>query len=208
MLGPILRFTSCLVFAFFLYLTFLPAHAQLPPPGYNSPWRTADGSEKLALEFGGGWAPAVGSTRQLQTRGWDYTMGAGYNFNRHLALLGEYNFDRFTVPLQPKLSATLPISGSIHIWSVTADPKFQYFATDWVGAYVIGGGGFYRLSSDSEGATSESNDAAGINFGTGIALKISENSNAKLYAEARYVWIDNKPTPHSNYVPLTMGLRW
>jgi len=25
-------------------------------------------------------------------------MGAGYNFNRHLALLGERSFNRFTIP--------------------------------------------------------------------------------------------------------------
>jgi len=53
---------------------------------------------KLAIEFGGGWNIAADSTRTTQTCGWDYIMGAGYNFNRHLALLGERSFNRFTIP--------------------------------------------------------------------------------------------------------------
>jgi hypothetical protein len=203
-----LRSCFYLFVAAFLCVLVLPTSAQLPPPGYNSHWRTADGSEKLALEFGGGWDLATGAARESETRGWNYMMGAGYNFNRHLALLGEYGFNHFTVPLQPKLSDAIPLSGSTHIWSITADPKFQYFATDRVGAYVIGGGGFYRTSNNSDGDTGEANESGGVNFGTGIALKVSDNSDAKFYAEGRYTWIDNKPTPHTTYIPLTMGIRW
>jgi hypothetical protein len=88
-----LRSCFYLLLAAFLCVLVLPASAQLPPPGYNSHWRTADGSEKLALEFGGGWDLAMGAARQSETRGWNYMMGAGYNFNRHLALLGEYGFN-------------------------------------------------------------------------------------------------------------------
>jgi len=58
----------------------------------------ADGTEKLALEFGGGWGIAAGPTRATQKRGWNYTMGAGYNLNRHFAILGEYSYNRFTIP--------------------------------------------------------------------------------------------------------------
>lgn len=208
-----------------LTLTVTHAKAQLPPPGYNSHWRTADGTEKFALEFGGGWDIATGSTRATQTRGWNYTMGAGYNFNRHLALLGEYSFNRFTVP--PIVAPTqaeqnsLP-TGGVHIWSLTADPKFQYHATEHMGAYLIAGGGLYRKIIQPGGTCTGScaytvATAGGASFGTGIALKPSDNSNAKFYAEIRYVWIDTKSQENftdtslignTTYIPITAGIRW
>jgi len=213
----------------FLFLSLLivsHASAQLPPPGYNSHWRTADGTEKLALEFGGGWDIATGPTRATQTRGWNYIMGGGYNFNRHLALFGEYSFNRFTVP--PIVAPTqaeqdfVPIGG-VHIWSLTANPKFQYHATERTGAYLIAGGGLYHKVIQP-GATCATGscaytvaNAGGASFGTGIALKPSENSNAKFYAEVRYVWIATKsqenftdPSLNSNtsYIPITAGIRW
>jgi len=45
-------------------------------------------------------------------------------------------------------SRALPARGSVRICSLTADPKFQYFATQSFAAYLIGGGGFYRKESD------------------------------------------------------------
>jgi len=214
-------FVSALLLVFALIVT--NASAQLPPPGYNSHWRTADGTEKLALEFGGGWDIATGPTRTTQTRGWNYIMGTGYNFNRRLALLGEYSFNRFTIPpiTAPTEQDFVP-TGGIHIWSLTADPKFQYHASERMGAYLIAGGGLYRKSIQPGGSCAGSCAyavaiAGGANFGTGIALKPSENSNAKFYAEIRYVWIDTKSQENftdtslngnTAYIPITAGIRW
>lgn len=68
-------------------LTVRSARAQSPTPGYNSPWRNPDGSVKLALEIGGGIDTAMGPTRHYQERGWNVTVGGGYNFNRHYGVL-------------------------------------------------------------------------------------------------------------------------
>jgi len=132
------------------------ASAQTPPPGYNSPWRNADGSEKLAIAFSGGWAPSAASSRATQTRGWDYTMSAGRNLNRHYALLGEYSFYHFSLPpiaVANPLTPALPSSGghyigNTHLWALTAEGKYQYAATETVGAYVLAGGGAYRRHFD------------------------------------------------------------
>jgi hypothetical protein len=218
------RILSLRLLVLLFVLPAVRAHAQLPPPGYNSHWRTADGTEKLALEFGGGWDISNGPSRTTQTRGWNYLMGSGYNFNRRFALLGEYSFNRFTIPvIIPSSSTVIPPSGSIHIWSLTADPKYQYFASDRVGAYVIVGGGVYRKVLSPGGVCSGScattiANAPGANFGAGIALKVSDNSNAKFYAEIRYVWIDTQPPAsedlyaaldtRTSYAPITLGIRW
>jgi hypothetical protein len=184
--------------------------AQQPTPGYNSRWRTADGTEKLALAFGGGYDITAGGARHNQTRGWDYMMQGGYNFNHLIGVSAEYSFDHFVIP-----EAVGP--GSVHLWSATLQPTFHYFRTEHFGGYVLGGGGFYRkLTSLNEGELS--NNAGGADVGTGIAWRVSDNSNAKFFAEARYVWVDNQPSPQNTYYapanertaffPVVGGIRW
>jgi hypothetical protein len=219
------------------------AHAQAPTPGYNSPWRNPDGSVKLALEFGGGIDTAVGPTRHYQERGWNFTMGGGYNFNRQFGVLLEYGFHHAMIPPLLVQSAyegfaQPPIVGAIRLWSFTAEPVFHYFSTEHFGGYVIGGGGFYRKLTAVDGGSDSftctlptfstlcsvapgtrfSNNAGGLNLGTGLAWRVSDRSNVKVYAEARYTWVDNQPSPtnvvyppanyRTGYIPLTGGLRW
>ncbi len=110
--------------------------------------------------------------------------------------------------------------------------------------YIVGGGGFYRKMtvfniSDQTGGTGDScgvgsgchfsNNAFGVNGGLGFTYKITADSNAKIFAEARYVWVDNQPSvnntaansfnnnggsgfPQTNqrtgYFPVTLGLRF
>jgi hypothetical protein len=212
----------------------LAALAQQPPPGYNSPWRNADGSEKFAIAFSGGWDISTGSSRVTQTRGWNYTMAAGRNLNRHLALLGEYSFYHFSLPPVPgALTLPAPVfpygppeTGNTHIWSLTAESEYQYAATERAGAYLLVGGGLYRRSfscgsSCEDGFTGAAAGGdgffGGANAGTGVAFKVSENANVKAFFEVRYVWIDTTSQvltttatngTRTSFIPATAGLRW
>lgn len=242
-LRPGFRFALALAIGFSV-VAIKSGAAQAPTPGYNSPWRNPDGSVKLALELGGGIDTAVGSTRRYQERGWNLTVGGGYTFNRHYSLLLEYGFHHAMVPPFPGPPATgnssaQPVIGAIRLWSVTAEPVVHYFSTEHFGGYLIGGGGFYRkLTAIDSGnpnfacpapsqlgstcivapGTRFSNNAGGLNIGTGLAWRVSDLSNAKVYVEARYTWVDNQPSPtnpdyppanyRTGYIPLTGGLRW
>jgi len=67
-----------------------------------------------------------------------------------------------------------------------------------------------------------SNNAFGANAGLGYTYKLSRFSSAKLFAEARYTFVGNQANAHNNYatggyppnnyrteyVPVTVGLRW
>jgi len=169
-------------------------------------------------------------------------MGAGRNFNKRFSVEAEYSYNHFSVPQQiitdsfgtNGISGLGRIAGDVHIWSLTVDPSYHYFETERWGGYVVGGGGFYRKvtlfrqaptncpNGDCGPPTNNlltlSNNAGGINVGTGISRRVSDASNAKLFVEGRYVWIDNQPSPNNRaylpanyrtgYFPVTAGVRW
>ncbi len=216
-----------------LWVSFAFAGAQEPTPGWNTPWRNADGSLKLAIELGGGINRTAGAARSFQGAGWNYRIGGGYRLNRRIAALIEYNYDRFSVPQSATALLNLSSganSANVHLWSFTLEPTLQYFSTERVGGYLIGGGGFYRkivvskficpygencglAFADSRNIFS--NNAGGANFGTGIAWRVWDHSNTKVFLEARYVWVDNTRSPNpaafptrTGYFPATAGVRW
>jgi hypothetical protein len=211
-----------------LNLCVASARAQDATPGWNTRWRNTDGSLRDVVELGYGTNTAAGASRTLQSFGWNYRIGAGYRMNRRLAVLIEYNFDRFRAS---QALASLPIAyppenyaiaypSTIHLWSFTLEPTVQYFSTSRLGGYVIGGGGFYRkvmtgnfpgllpgpnLSLVDSGPQGKinlfSNNAGGANFGAGFAWRVWDHSNTKLFVEGRYVWVDNSRNPLSAEYP-------
>ncbi len=134
---------------------------------------------------------------------------------------------------------TSGLDGNAHTWSFSLNPVVNLHTSGRAGAYVIGGVGFYRKVTNFTLPTASyycgyfscypitqnqtfdhySNNAFGMNLGAGLTWKLSEFSNAKLYTEARYVWIDNQPGSSANtfyppnnyrtgYFPITFGIRW
>jgi hypothetical protein len=133
------------------------------------------------------------------------------------------------------------LDGNAHIWSITLNPKYNFYQSDAFGAYVIGGGGFYRKLTNftlpttgifcdffgfcytfTQNQTFDhySNNAGGVNGGIGFTYRFSRWASEKLYAEARYVWVDNQQSTNSinglypennkrtGYFPVTFGIRW
>jgi len=205
------------------------ASGQEPSPGFNTPWRNADGSPKLALEFAGGYDDTVAAARSHQNAGWNLRLGGGYRFSRRFAALLEYNYDHLRIPNVPLISYyTQSVyygdGGTTHLWSATLEPTFEYFETEHFGAYVVGGGGFYRQIQNSTGVGTRATDnAGGANLGLEFARRISDRNNAKFIVGARYVWVDSPTKPympatqftvpglttfHNSYVPVEGGFRW
>ena len=133
------------------------------------------------------------------------------------------------------------LKGSVHTLSVTAEPMYYYLQNDKskFGAYVIGGGGYYHKSTNfttpvqsyggyyyggggvvNQTVASFADSAVGGNLGTGVTFKpMGEYSHLKLFAEARYVFVDTpsfdpnslKGTPHTGteeLLPVTFGIRF
>jgi hypothetical protein len=245
-----------------------PAEDQPPPQrrygrrtNYSDRWHHADGSSKYTFAAGGGFSMPTGSSGKELGLSWKFQVAGGYNFNKKFSVLVQYDYDKFGLTggnldrqfvrynnLGLVDDTGTPVSfsgldGNAHVWSITLNPMYTYYQGDTFGAYVIGGGGFYRKITNftlpSTGVYCDffgfcyqftqnqtfdhySNNAGGVNGGIGFTYRFSRFASQKLYAEARYVWVDNQPSlnsaspdslyPENNkrtgYFPVTVGIRW
>lgn len=198
-------------------------------PAYNN------GFSRMAFEIGGGMVAPVGNTTHgYETYGWNFTIGAGLNFNKRFGILGEYMYKRNKIP-GATLAQVGTSGGYISDWSLTVDPIVYQPFNESFGMYVTGGGGFYHKTTAFTQlapvtycyffcysyytpvvVSSFSSNQGGVNGGLGFYWKaFGPDSNAKLYIESRYIWIDSPtPTPTQNgegtegLIPLTIGLRF
>jgi len=183
-------------------------HAAGQQYGGNSGFKHYVGS-RFAFEAGGG-ASAPAGDKSYITWGGQFTVGAGLNFNKHIATLIEYQFldDKLPGALIAETGAN---GGNAHIWSVTLAPVIDLFPKSTNDVYVTGGGGFYRkVTSFTDPQQSEycdfyygcsyyttnavvghfSSNQGGFNVGAGFQHRLGGtygDSKAKLFVEARYL---------------------
>jgi len=212
-------------------------------PTYKDRNSNPDGSSKFAFEAGAGFDVPTGATGHYQKTGWNVSFGAGRNYSHAFGWLLQYNYQELGITnsilnaLNTANPSIAPITGNTHLWSITLNPTISF--TDphsRYGAYVVGGGGFYRKMTSfsalaycdiygdcaSQTVLHQSNNAGGVSGGFGVTWKLSDDSNAKLFAEARYTWVDNQQDYNSEttgytlnnnnartgYVPVVFGLRF
>lgn len=210
-------------------------------PNYNNRW------SHMAFEIGGGPTAPIGNAARdgWETWGYNVTAGVGWNFSRYLGTMVEYQFNRMKIPgstlsaLAIANGTSTPIGGNINTWSLTLDPIVYLPTGPSTGAYITGGGGFYRkVTNFTEPVLStqcdpyyfycyqnfvpvtvahSSSNQGGLNLGLGLYWKVfGPSSNAKLYTEARYVWVDSPQASSSDpygsgtegFIPVTIGLRF
>jgi hypothetical protein len=140
------------------------------------------------------------------------------------------------------------LGGSSHVWSLTLNPIYYVSQSDKSGIYVVGGLGFYHKTAnftipsvgtycdpyygcyqDQANQTIDkyTSNAFGVNGGIGFAHRLSLFASARLFVEARYVFVDNQPRPYSlgstassyfnvfpqnseqtTFIPVTVGIRF
>lgn len=205
----------------------LQGNRQRPVPAYGYPQRTPWMSH-FAAEFGGGLTLPAQQDQHDLTYGYDVIAGAGYRFNQHFSLMGEYQFDGNKIPAKVLAQVGEP-GGNVHIWSLTLDPVLSYRISGAVGGYITGGGGFYRKITSFTAPTlitsyycdyfncypydytgnvvvsRFSSNQGGMNIGGGFTF--GNWSGGKFFTEARYNWIDT-PGRATRIVPVTVGFRW
>ncbi len=203
----------------------------------------ADGSNKLTVAFGGGLALPSGSSSNIFTASYSIEGGIGYNFSKKLGLLAEVGYDHFGLqgnliaqqqayynslgiidPTTGLAANFVGLDANAHMWSVTVDPIYTFYQGDKMGAYVIGGGGFYHKAINfttpqqtvyysyygaipavqNANIDTHTANGGGFDFGGGVTFKPGKFNSVKLYAEARYVYADAKLTPEvKNPSPLS-----
>ncbi|HEY4010540.1 MAG TPA: hypothetical protein VGM11_10350 [Acidobacteriaceae bacterium] len=206
-------------------------------PRYRGSNTNADGSPKWDFFVGGGFNVPTGQFNYATTK-WGFGGGGGRMFNAHVGVNLEFNYDEFgmtssTLNDQENLyntyidlynaqnpGNTVPtiqnLDGNNHVWSFTLDPVYNLRAGEGLGAYIVGGGGFYHKVADftvpaigtycdpyygcyqySANQTIDhyTSNAFGVNVGAGVTYKFSRFANQRLYGEVRYVYMFNSYRP-------------
>jgi hypothetical protein len=219
-------------------------------PSYESKW------SHIAVNFGGGFTMPVGNTTHYnqadfknpngplspsQGVGYNIDAGAGWNFSKKFGVLLDYEFNRDTIPsnylnqLATASQSTSGLGGNINTWSFSLDPIYYLPVTTRSGAYVTGGGGFYRKVTNFTAPVPQcdfyygcynvgvtvahfSSNQGGADLGVGFYHKMfGQDSNAKLYAQVKYVWVNSPRADSSNsyqgsgteeLLPVTFGIRF
>jgi hypothetical protein len=214
--------------------------------GYGGGYVSHDrwGINHLTFEGGGGFTIPTGGGQQFLNNGWNIKAGGGYKFNDRFSAMLDYDYVSMGVPTAILNQVNPQGGGATHLWSLTINPMYNYKTIGHWGGYVVGGGGFYRKLVNFTQPFNDycayydpfygcipgvvnrtvahfSNNAGGVNFGTGFTYKFSDSGRAKLFVEGKYVWVDNQPSTNSTsntgyapanyrteYIPITVGIRF
>lgn len=192
--------------------------------------RSGGGGRHYAWVGGGGFNAPIGNDQPFITWGGNFTAGGGLHFSHGFALLGEFSFFADKLP-GAFVAAGGGQTGNTHIIALTIDPVFDLFPKSTNSVYLVGGGGYYHKSTnfnvlggyDFYGypvfvtANSFSSNQGGLNFGFGLTHRVGGvygDGQMKLFAEARYTWINTPKIGEPNglgrteIIPVTFGVRW
>jgi len=185
---------------------------------------------KFNFVIGGGPGFPLGDMSSFADTGGHFLVGGGFNFSKIFGLDTEFMWH--DLPINSATRQLLQTPGATaRQYSVTVNPIVHLPFASKLGAYVIGGIGWYHRSGETTtpgtgvvcdpywswwygcaiGSVdfvtgSISADAFGGNIGGGLTFRLGE-SHAKIFTEVRYhhAGYDRVST---NLLPLSFGIRW
>jgi hypothetical protein len=149
---------------------------------------------RMNTNLGANVAVPVHQTSQYNGVGGGVTVGAGYNFTRSHALVGEFMWNRLFG------SDNGYIKGNNDLFSLTANYRYESRG-DKFGWYLIGGGGWYYRSS----IPNTSSSTFGGNGGIGFTIRTGAEPY-RGYFEARYHYAPTKYVS-TQLFEFTIGIR-
>jgi hypothetical protein len=176
----------------------------------------------------------IAGTRTDLTTSYNIQAGVGRNFNKTFGVIAQFDYAHFGIQANTlnsllttynSIGATdqngnplTQLGGGSHVWSLTLNPIYTVLRRDKLGAYVVGGFGFYHKTATftipgvgtycdpyygcyqyqaNQPIDSYTSNAIGFNGGAGITYALSHFSSARMYVEGRYVFVDNQARPYS-----------
>jgi len=197
-------------------------------PGYENK------TSHFAFVGGAGITAPIGNdTHGFETWGYNFDVGGGWNFTKKFGALFEYQFDKNKIP-GATIAAVGAHGGNInpHLFLFNG---IYYFARRGSGAYVTGGGGFSRKVTNftdlQQGSVcyffcyyvtqpvtvyNFASTQAAADAGLGFYWKaFGQDSNGKLFVEARYVFVNSPAATRTKdgegtegIIPVTFGIRF
>jgi len=186
---------------------------------------------RFSFDVGGGFTKPLGHLENRLDTGWNVQAGAGINIIPWLGVMGQFMYTESGLNSTYLQSISEP-GGNFRMWGFSIDPIVRFNPRGAVGFYLIGGPGIYRRTVEFTQPTLATVTAFdpffgyffpvnvpadqvigrfgttrfGMNGGGGVTVRMG-NSNAKLFAEARYIKMYTRGTSTS-VLPVTFGIRW
>jgi len=190
----------------------------------------AQEASRFTFDISGGFTAPVGGTGRYLDNGWNLGAGAGVNMGPYFGALIQTNYNSLGINSGTLNNLGFP-GGDVHMFSATLEPIVHLTPRSHVDLYVIGGGGLYHMYQEftapsvatitgynpffgfyaanvptTEVLSSYSVNKPGANIGAGIAF--GTKYHAKVFAEARYDHVFMGNNRHTDYLPVSFGLRW
>jgi hypothetical protein len=187
---------------------------------------------RFAFNVGGGFTHGLGDTGRVTDVGWNARAGAGINFSPHVGLMLNLGYDNLGIN-QTALSTFGAPGGRMSVLSATVGPIVHFNPSGNVDFYVFGNGGLFRRYQEFTTPTvsvvtgfdpffgfypvgvpsnqilsNYSVNKPGMDVGAGIAF--GRKWNGRFFAEARYarIFMGNRFSGDTEYLPVTFGFRW
>ncbi len=198
-----------------------PPRRRYGRPRYNDNSHNPDGSPKYTFVLGAGFTAPLGDTYHYLNTSYGIQAGGGRNFNKNFGVLLQFDYDRFgfngrtlyneqslynyglSSSSQYYLSS---LDGNSHIWSFSLNPVYTLNMQGAVGAYVVGGVGYFHKVANfttpvntyacyyfgcypytaNEVIDHYTSNAPGFNGGLGLTYKVSRFAGERLFVEGRY----------------------
>jgi len=154
----------------------------------------------LAVQIGAGFTQGAGHTGRDLDIGWNTSIGAGYNFNRHFATMVDF---RTNVMGNTFAGSGFPTpGGKLSVFSATLDPVIHLMPGGHVDPYVFGGAGLFRRSFGGEFSVNQ------LGTDVGIGMAFGTKWHGKFFGEAHYDHVYSSNRAYSSFLPVTFGYRW
>lgn len=198
-------------------------------PNYES--RTSH----IAIVAGGGFTSPIGNaTHGYETFGYNFDVGGGWNFTKKFGALFEYDFNKNKIP-GSTIARVGAQGGNINTHLFMFNGIYYPIQHATTGLYITGGPGFSRKVTNFTDLAQQSIcyyfcyygyapvtvynfSSTQVAFDAGLGLywkAFGRDSNAKLFAEARYVFVDSPAATKTSdgegteeIIPATFGIRF
>jgi hypothetical protein len=172
-----------------------PPRRRYGRPRYNDSSHNSDGSNKYVFEGAAGFTLPTGDYYHYFNTSYDFSVGGGRQFNKHFAVLLQYDYDHFGInrqtldsqaalyngltsstdtgcgPGQGESDCPIPVDGNNHVWSFTLNPTYTFIQGDKYGMYAVVGAGYYHKVTNF--TTPETGEECDIYYG---CYDVTENA--------------------------------
>jgi len=198
------------------------------------PLAAQDFLDNFTVAVGGGFTFPVATIADHIKPGFNFIASGGPRVHRRLSIVADFslhymNVDDDNFLQDPVNNVQISFGSLVRVWSLTANPVFEFIKQERFSSYATGGFGFYNrklllaapgvvpavacdtfwgicVDSSIPGGMVTGDlslNKGGYNVGGGVTF----GTNAKFFAEVRYHQMFT-PGTATQLIPLSFGIRW